>query len=118
MSEIVAREEYNVVGNELYRKFSVLFGYIGLLSTVYASAILTTSSDALTLVNFLVYKDKNNLFTTLGRNHRFVFYLFIYLSLYLYLTFSFIFIGLWFGKTPCCVKLYPSLGMLAAPLMM
>lgn len=59
-------------GNDLFRKCSVLFGYIGLLSTAFASAILTNTKNAIKLVEWAVEPNEKwgNLFELLGKIHR------------------------------------------------
>jgi hypothetical protein len=59
-------------GNDLFRKCSVLFGYIGLLSTVFANAILTNTKNAIKLVEWAIEsnKDWGNLIELLGKIHR------------------------------------------------
>lgn len=59
-------------GNTLFRKCSILFGYIGLLSTVFANAILTNSKNAIKLVEWAVETNEEwgNLIILLGSIHR------------------------------------------------
>ncbi|GAA5804113.1 hypothetical protein HPULCUR_009599 [Helicostylum pulchrum] len=59
-------------GNDLFRKCSVLFGYIGLLSTVFANAILTNTKNAVKFVEWSIETDENrsNLVLLLGSIHR------------------------------------------------
>lgn len=59
-------------GNTLFRKCSILFGYIGLLSTVFANAILTNSKNAIKFVEWAVEANEEwgNLIVLLGDIHR------------------------------------------------
>ncbi|KAI8992586.1 hypothetical protein BDB01DRAFT_738685 [Pilobolus umbonatus] len=56
-------------GNAMYRQLSIQFGYIGLLSTVFSSAILTNSRQSTQLLNWLVSKD-NDVISLLGKIYR------------------------------------------------
>ncbi|KAG1116143.1 hypothetical protein G6F42_013768 [Rhizopus arrhizus] len=59
-------------GNDLFKKFSILFGYIGLLSTIFSSAILTSNKFAGRLVEWCIEKspDDKNVIQLLGDIHR------------------------------------------------
>jgi hypothetical protein len=60
-------------GNQLFRKFSILFGYIGLLSTVFANAILTNGKNAVKLVEWALSINEEwggSLIILLGNIHR------------------------------------------------
>lgn len=65
-------KEFLEKGNTLFRKCSILFGYIGLLSTVFANAILTNSKNAIKLVEWAVKSNDEwgNLILLLGDIHR------------------------------------------------
>ncbi|KAI7890813.1 uncharacterized protein EV154DRAFT_421482, partial [Mucor mucedo] len=65
-------KEFLEKGNQLFRKCSILFGYIGLLSTVFANAILTNSKNAIKLVEWAVKSNEEwgNLIMLLGDIHR------------------------------------------------
>ncbi|CAO3651292.1 unnamed protein product [Mucor fragilis] len=59
-------------GNDLFKKFSILFGYIGLLSTIFSSAILTSNKFAGRLVEWCIEKSPQdrNVIQMLGDIHR------------------------------------------------
>ncbi|KAF1799301.1 hypothetical protein FB192DRAFT_1285399, partial [Mucor lusitanicus] len=59
-------------GNDLFKKFSILFGYIGLLSTIFSSAILTSNKFAGRLVEWCIEKSPHdkNVIQMLGDIHR------------------------------------------------
>lgn len=59
-------------GNDLFRKCSILFGYIGLLSTAFANAILTNTKNAIKLVEWTVETNEKwgNVIELLGKIHR------------------------------------------------
>ena len=57
--------------NALFKKFSVLFGYIGVLSTVLASTVLTNPRNSVKMVEWCIQeKEYGDMILLLGDIHR------------------------------------------------